>query len=144
MLQVYSNNITVNVPADGVAFIPFNNIGKDKGCDSILSAPGTIQINRQGVYDSHVNASVSPAVAGDYIVQLYVNGVAVPEAMARFTGVADSYESLSFEDLVTVARGNNQCCYSSPTLLQVGIYSVGDVTGDVTFANISNLVTRIC
>lgn len=144
MLQVYSNNLTVTVPADGVVFIPFNNIAKDKGCDSFLSAPSTVQINRQGVYDVHVNASISPSVAGDYILQLYVNGVAQPEAFARFTGVADSYESLSFEDLVTVAKGNCNCCYSSPTLLQVGISSVGDVTGDVDIANITQLVTRIC
>ena len=125
-------------------FIPFNNIAKDKGCDSVLSAPSTVQINRQGVYNSHVNCSIAPAVAGDYIVQLYVNGVAQPEALARFTGVADSYEALSFDDLVTVARGNCNCCYSSPTLLQVGISSVGDVTGEVDIAVASHLLTRIC
>ena len=144
MLQVYSNNLTLTVPEDSVVFVPFNNIAKDKGCDSFLSAPGTIQINRQGVYDCHVNCSLAPAVEGDYIVQLYVDGVAQPEAFARFTGVEDSYESLSFEDLVTVAKGNNCCCYSSPTLIQVGISSVGDVTGDIDIANISALVTRIC
>ena len=144
MLQVYSNNLTLTVPAVGVVFVPFNNIAKDKGCDSLLSAPSTVQVNRQGVYNSRVNCSIAPAVAGDYIVQLYVDGVAVPEAFARFTGVADSYESLSFEDLVTVARGNCNCCYSSPTLLQVGISSVDDVTGEVDIANISHLLTRIC
>lgn len=144
MLQVYSNNVTVNIPENTVVFIPFQNISKDKGNDSNLTAPSTIQINRQGVYDVHVNASLSPEVAGDYIVQLYVNGVAQTETLTRFTGVADEYVSISFEDLVTVQRNNCSCCYSSPTLLQVGITALDNVTGDVTFANISELVTRIC
>ena len=141
MIKTYKFTTKKNNTA---TFIPFNNIAKDKGCDSLLSAPSTVQINRQGVYNSHVNCSISPAVAGDYIVQLYVDGVAQPEAMARFTGVVDNYETLSFDDLVTVARGNCNCCYSSPTLLQVGISSVGDVTGDVDFAVSSHLLTRIC
>lgn len=144
MLQVYSNDITVTVPAVGVAFIPFNNISKDKGNDSLLSAPGTVQINRQGVYDAHVNASLAPAVAGDYVLQLYVNGVAQPETLTRFTAVAGNYSSVSFEDLITVVRNNTCCCYTSPTLVQVGIRSVDGVTGTVDIANISELVTRIC
>ena len=144
MLQVYSNNITVTVPEEGVVFIPFNNVSKDKGFDSDLLAPGTVQIQRQGVYDDHVNGSVSSSVAGDFIFQLYVNGVAQPETLTRFTAVVDSYQNLSFEDLITVPRGNSNCCYSSPTTVQVGVYSLGDVTGDLTFANISQLVTRMC
>ena len=144
MLQVYSNGITVTVPANGIVFVPFNNVSKDKGCDSFLSAPGTVQINRQGVYDCHVNASLAPAVAGDYIVQLFVNGVPQPEAFARFTAVAGAYDSVSFEDLITVNKNNTNCCYSSPTLLQVGISALDGVTGDVEIANISELVTRIC
>lgn len=73
-----------------------------------------------------------------------VNGVAQPETLTRFTAVVGSYQNLSFEDLITVPRGNSNCCYSSPTTVQVGVYSLGDVTGDLTFANISQLVTRMC
>ena len=144
MLQVYSNRITVTVPEEGVVFIPFNNVSKDKGCDSRLVAPGTIQIDRQGVYDVHVNGSISADTEGDYLIQLYVNGVAQPETAIRLTLTADEYVSFSFEDLVTVAKGNSCCCYSSPTLLQVGVSSFDGVTGDVVFDNISQLVTRLC
>lgn len=144
MLQVYSNNLTLTVPATGVVFVPFNNVAKDKGCDSFLSAPGTVQINRQGVYDDHVNASLAFSEDGDYIVQLYVNGVAQPEAFARVTATAADYVNVSFEDLVTVARGNSCCCYSSPTLLQVGISAVDGVESDVDIAIISQLLTRLC
>lgn len=144
MLQVYSNGIDITVPENGVVFIPFNNLSKDKGYDSNLVAPGTIQIQRQGVYDVHVNASVASSVEGDFIFQLYVNGVAQPETLTRLSLVVDEYATFSFEDLVTVALGNSCCCYSSPTTLQVGVYSDGDVTGDLTFANISELVTRLC
>lgn len=144
MLQVYSNGVTITVPEEGVVFVPFNNVSKDKGCDSRLVAPGTIQIDRQGVYDGHVNGTVMAETEGDYVIQLYVNGVAQSETMTRLTLTADEYVSFSFEDLVTVAKGNSCCCYSSPTLLQVGIYSLADVTGDVTFGNISELVTRLC
>lgn len=144
MLQVYSNGITVTVPEQGVVFVPFNNVSKDKGCDSNLLAPGTVQINRQGVYDVHVNAAFSAVAAGDYVLQLFVNGVAQPEAQSRVTLAAGGYASASFEDLVTVPRNNTNCCYSSPTLVQVGLRSVDDVTGDVAFANVSQLVTRLC
>lgn len=144
MLQVYSNNLALTVPVTGVLFVPFNNIAKDKGCDSFLSAPGTVQINRQGVYDIHVNASLAFAAAGDYLVQLYVNGVARPEAVARLTAVADAYTNVSFEDLVTVAKNNSCCCYSSPTLVQLGISSVDGAESDVDIYNVSLLATRLC
>lgn len=144
MLQVYSNALTVSIPANGVAFVPFNNVAKDKGCDSALVAPGTVQINRQGVYPVKVESSLTTATAGDYILQLYVNGVARPESLTRVTLAAGSYSAASIQDLVTVPKNNTNCCYTSPTLLQVGVSNAAGTAADVTFANISEIVTRMC
>lgn len=103
-----------------------------------------MKVNRQGVYDVHVNGAISAVTAGDYLVQLYVNGVAQPETATRLTLMSENYKAFSFEDLVTVVRGNSCCCYDSPTLVQLGVSSFDDVTGDVTFANVSLLATRLC
>lgn len=146
MLQVYSNDITVSIPVDGVAFVPFNNVAKAKGCDSRLVAPGTVQIDRQGVYPASVTGCIASPTAGDYIIQLYENGVARPETLKRVTLVADSYAAFAADDLVTVQRNNMQCCcYTSPTTLQVGISAVAATAPvDVDVANIALKLTRLC
>ena len=57
MTEAYCSNAVVGANSP----IPFNNISIQKGCTSILSAPGTIQLNKKGVYMVDVNTS---AIAG--------------------------------------------------------------------------------
>lgn len=143
MLQIYSNDIDLDVPATGAAYVPFNNVSKAKGCDSRLIAPGTVQIDRQGVY--HVSVTGTAAgTAGDYFVQLYVNGVAQPETLKRVTLAAAAYSTLALDDYVTVRCNNTNCCYSSPTLVQLGISSAAGTAGTVDLANISLQMYRAC
>jgi len=84
MLQVYSSNLAV----DANAVFPFNNVVMDKGCGETLSAPATIQLNKQGVYLIEMDGFATPDAATEVSVQLYVNGVAQPQAVTTFVPAA--------------------------------------------------------
>lgn len=72
-------------------------------------------------------------------IQLYSNGVALPQAQSSFTGVVDAVGNFSFKTLLQVTGNNCQCnCVSSPTVLQIG-------NGDTALsdAHINIVVTKI-
>ena len=135
MLQAYSSDLDV---AANTAF-PFNNVTLDKGCGETLSAPASIQLNQRGVYLVEVDGFAIPAAATLVSAQLYVNGVAQPQAISSFTGVAASADTFGFKAFVQVSENNCQCnCISSPTVLQIrnGITALTD-------AHINIVVTKI-
>ena len=135
MLQAYSSDLDV---AANTAF-PFNNVTLDKGCGETLSAPASIQLNQRGVYLVEVDGFATPAAATLVSVQLYVNGVAQPQAISSFTGVAASADTFGFKAFVQVSENNCQCnCISSPTVFQIrnGITALTD-------AHINIVVTKI-
>lgn len=117
MLQAYSDNLSVAAEA---AF-PFNNVVMDKGCAETLSGPATIQLNKRGVYLVEMDGYATPDATTDVTVQLYVNGVAQPQAKSTFTGTAITATStFGFKTFVRVAENNCPCnCIASPTILQV-------------------------
>ena len=136
MLQAYSSNITITA---GSA-IPFNNVIIDKGCAEKLTAPATIEIERRGVYIVKVDGFGTGTAAGDETIQLYVNGVAQPQAQSQFTTASGSVSNFSFNTLVQVNENNCNCnCYTSPTVLQVRALGSDLTDGD---ANI--VVARLC
>ena len=59
MLQVYSDNLAVAAST----VYPFNNVVMDKGCAEQLSAPATIQLNKQGVYLVEMDGYATPDAA---------------------------------------------------------------------------------
>jgi len=135
MLQVYSSNLDV---AANIAF-PFNNQTVNKGCADVLSAPATIQLNQRGVYLVEVDGFATGTAAGANTVQLYVNGVAYPQAVSSFTTAADTIANYGFKTFVQVVNNNCKCnCVSSPTVLQV-------LNGEqpLTDAHINVVVTKI-
>ena len=136
MLQVYSSNLEV---AAGAAF-PFNNIVMDKGCGETLSAPATIQLNKQGVYLVEMDGFATPDAATDVTVQLQVNGVLQPQAITGFTGTAvTASDNFSFKTFVRVMQNNCNCnCLTSPTILQ---FINGDTA--VSDAHINVVITKI-
>ena len=97
MIQGYSTGLDV---AAG-AMYPINNVTLKKGCSVIQSAPATFQLNQRGIYLVHYDGYAAATVGGTVSTQLYVNGVAQPEAVSTFeaTDVADA-SSLQFETLV--------------------------------------------
>ena len=135
MLQAYSSNLSV---AANAAF-PFNNSVVDKGCAENLSAPASIQLNQRGVYLVEVDGFGTADAATLVSVQLYSNGVALPQAVSSFTGVSAATDTFGFKALIQVSDNNCCCnCTSSPTVLQV---RNGDTA--LTDAHINIVVTKI-
>ena len=126
MLEAYSTNITV--AADAV--VPFNNVTVEKGCTAILSAPGTINLNKCGVYMVSFDASIAASTT----FELFKDGIAQPQAQST-AGTAPG-----FTTLVQVDRNNCGCACSSPVTIQVK--NVGTAEATVTNANI--VVTKVC
>ena len=123
MIQAYSQNIAVNA----MQFIPFNSVSLKKGCTVEQSGATTFALNKCGVYE--VTCGVSAAATET--IQLYKDGVAVPEA--RRTG-----NSPNFTTLVQVGRNNNPCCAcDSPVTIQVMSVTAA------TLADASITVTKI-
>jgi len=136
MLQAYSSNITI--AADSA--IPFNNITIDKGCSEKLTAPGTIELDRRGLYMVQFDGFGTGSAAGDEVIQLYLNGVAQPQAQCQFTTAAGDVSNFSFSTLVQVSENNCSCnCYTSPTVLQVRASGT-----DLTEADANIIVNRLC
>ena len=120
MLEVYSENVSVNANAE----IPLNEVSLLKGACTTQQGAGSIVLNKCGVYRVHVNANASLAEAGLASIQLKVNGVLKPNALAQATAEAGNVYNLSFETEVQVTSNNNpNCICSVPTVISV---STGD------------------
>ena len=136
MLQVYSSNLAV----EANTVFPFNNVVMDKGCGETLSAPATIQLNKQGVYLVEMDGFATPDAATEVSVQLYVNGVAQPQAISTFVPAAvTDTRAFGFKTFVRVTQNNCPCnCLSAPTTLQFmnGTTAVSD-------AHINVVITQI-
>lgn len=135
MLEAYSLN--VDVAENGV--VPFNNVTIEKGCTAVLSAPGTIQLNKAGVYSIHFDASVTSADAGTVTSTLYKAGVVQPQGQASASLTADATANLAFDTLVQVRESNSCRCCDSPTLVQIINSGI-----DATYTNANITVTKIC
>ena len=136
MLQVYSSNIAV----DANTVFPFNNVVVDKGCGEALSAPATIQLNKQGIYLVEMDGFATPDAATMVSIQLIVNGVAQPQAITSFMGTAvTGTQNFGFKTFVRVMENNCPCnMLTSPTTLQFmnGITALSD-------AHINVVITKI-
>ena len=122
MLEVYSNNISVGANAN----IPFNSTALVKGCTATKTGVDTVSLNKCGVYMVSCDCSTGTSTT----IQLYKNGVAVPNAQS--TGV-----SPSFTTLVQVSEDNTCCPCTAPTTLQVKNTTSG------TFTEANLVVTKL-
>lgn len=84
MLELYSLNI--NVEENGS--IPFNNINIAKGMTAVHSAPGTVLLNKAGIYMVSVSASITPEATGDVSIQLAKDNVLQIGALSTASGTA--------------------------------------------------------
>ena len=135
MLEAYSTNLAV---ATGSA-ITFNNVSIQKGCTAELDSPGTIQLNKRGVYMISVDAAGIPTSAGVMSIQLSKDGVLQPQAQSAVTGTTTDVDNVSFTTLVQVKEDNTCSCCTTPTLIRV------INTGVPATYNIANIcVTKIC
>ena len=125
MTEAYSLNVTA---AANTAFA-LNNITIQKGCSTQLDGVGTIQLSKCGVYMVAVNGSAATAST----IQLAKNGVLQPQAQSTGTSPA-------FVTLVQVNSNNSNCCYSSPTIVQ--IMNPTEDSETLTFLKVC--ITKIC
>lgn len=136
MLELYS----LNVEVDQNGSIPFNNVDLAKGCTAVLTAPGTVQFNKSGVYMVDVSASITPAAAGTVSIQLAKNGVLELGSFSEATAAATSTMNLGFTSLVQVNKNNNPCdCTTNPTTIQ--LINTGQAG---TFPIVRMVVTKVC
>ena len=135
MIDLYSLNIQVAQNGS----IPLNNINIIKGISASHSAPATIELNKSGIYMVSVDASITPAAAGDVSIQLAKNGILDQGAYSIATGAADDTVTLGFSSLVQVKENNTCCCNTSPPTLQ--LINTGQAG---TFPIVKMVVTKIC
>lgn len=137
MLQAYSSNLDVAINSP----YPFNNVYIDKGNAENLSAPATIQLNQRGIYLVEVDGFATPEAATAVSTQLYVNGVAQPQAISTFVPASiTDVRTFGFKTFVRVAQSNCNCnCFSAPTTIQI-------MNGEtaITDAHINVCITKIC
>lgn len=137
MLQLYSDGLTV---AAGAA-VPLNNVTYAKGTSATHSAPATILLNKRGVYLIVVDAYGSVADAGDFGVQIAVNGTPRLDAINLSTVAVGDLASVKTQCFVTVAQTDCPCnCTSAPTTVQ--IINPSDVGATQGHYNVT--VTKIC
>lgn len=137
MIQLYSDGLTV---AAGAA-VPFNNVTYLKGQSAIHAAPASILLNQRGVYLVKVDAYGSVAAAGDFGVQITVNGTPRLDAINLETGAVGSNTAVSTNCLVTVAQNNCPCdCVSAPTTVQI----INPTAVGATNAHYNVIVSKLC
>lgn len=137
MVQYYSTG--VDVAAGG--FFPLNNAAYVKGQTTTHGAPATLELNQRGIYMVSVDSYATLEGAGDFSIQLYRDGVALPQALNTTSVAAGEIGATSFSTLVTVPQSNCPCnCTSAPVTLQIANASEVDITD----AHVNVVVTKIC
>lgn len=151
MLQLYSSSATgVSTHVD--SNIVFDNKSIQTGCTAVANTPtNTVTLNKSGLYmvefngiisgiaaaEAEVDAAVIPTVANFVGVQMFNNGIAVPEALTGATSAASTdVNAVSFQTLVRVRPG---CC-SVDNTARLTFKVVGN-NANVYFANV--VVTKL-
>ena len=137
MIQAYSDNIGVAANSP----IPFNNVVYAKGGTSSLVAPASIALYKRGVYLVELCGYGSVVDAGDFGVQLYVNGVPRLDAISKTTVAVGDLGAVSTKAIVVVQESDCPCnCTAAPTIVQA--WNPSDVASATAHYNI--LVTKLC
>lgn len=101
MLRTYSKSIT----ATANTAIPFNTDKINIGTSIKHPSATNITVNTQGYYMVTLDVSYT-GTAGLASIQLYADGVAIPDAIITNTIVADSYSNGSFTTIIKANKGN--------------------------------------
>lgn len=137
MLQLYSDGLTVA----GGAAVPLNNITYSKGSCATHLAPATISLNKRGVYIIRCDAYGSVSAAGDFGIQIAVNGTPRLDAINITTAETGDLASVSTECLVVVAQSDCPCNYTaSATTVQI----INPTEVEATDAHYNVTVSKLC
>lgn len=85
--------------------------------------PSSISVNTSGLYHFSVDVTFTPSAGGDFVVQLYKDGIALPCAISTETVTADTTVTTHVEtDLVL-----SSCCAVQPSITLVTSGVAGDI-----------------
>lgn len=101
MLRTYSKNITVTANTA----IPFNTDKISVGNSITHPSATNINVNQPGFFQVAFDISMSSATAGPVSLQLYADGVAIPDAIVTTTLVASTPTNGSFVTIVKATPG---------------------------------------
>ena len=101
MLRTYSSNITSNA-SEPIVF----NTNKFNTNLEVAHTPGSgnIVVQTPGYYEINLDISAT-GEAGPVTIQLYADGVAIPDAIIYRTLTADSYSNCSFNTIIRASAG---------------------------------------
>ena len=135
MISSY-NNTSQEVAINGLLTFTTDRILT--GCTATRNGQ-TFQLNKPGYYYVTFNADgAATTAAGDIVVVLQNNGVAVPGAIATFTTtVADDATNLAFS---TIIRVPPSCCAVDNTA-NLTLVNTGVAT---TYTNVNINITKLC
>ena len=135
--MISSYNITTQeVAANGLLTFPTDRILT--GCTATRNGQ-TFQLNKPGYYYVTFNADgAATTAAGDIVVVLQNNGIAVPGAIATQTvAAADDAVNLAF---ATIIRVPPSCCAVDNTA-NLTLVNTGVAT---TYTNVNINITKLC
>lgn len=102
MLRTYSTNITVSANTA----IPFNTDKISVGTSITHPSATNINVNKPGFFLVTFDISMSSTDAGPVTLQLYADGVAIPDAIVTTTLVASTTTNGSFATIIKANPGN--------------------------------------
>lgn len=134
-LQVY-NNASQTVEQTGL--VSFPTVGTKTGCSIKNLTNTTVELAPGGLYQVIVQVTgAQSTTTGDLIIQLFRNGIAVPQALASVTSsAATDIETIGFSCLLLV---NPSCCAVDNTT----ILTVVNTGVAATYSNASLTVVRL-
>lgn len=137
MVETYSNNIVVAANSS----VPFNNISILKGCTASKNSPGTIELNKCGVYKITFSVSAVANEVGSIVFEMLQNGIIKPQTVVSETSAnTTSIHSMSFTTFVQVP-GNNSKCDSCTSPVTIDILNAGV---GVTLNTVDLVIDKVC
>lgn len=130
MLRTYSKNIS------GTASTPIVfNTNKILTNNSVSHTAGSsnITINTPGYYNVTVDSSITIGTTGTVSVQLFADGVAIPDAIFTINSTAGEYSAATFSTIVK----------ATPGIMGEKVTLTVVPTADITISNIDLGINRL-
>ena len=138
MIQIYSDNVAL--AAGGT--IHFTNATFFKGNTAVPVGNGSFALNKKGVYLVKVDGYATAAAAGQFSIQIAVNGTPRLDAINQMTVAATDIGNAYTEALVIVPESEHPCdCTSTATTVSVIIPATAV---DITEGHFNLIITKVC
>lgn len=109
---IYAGNALAQEFVETGTTIDFGSIVRRYGCNTALSG-GNVVVDGAGYYDVDTNVTFTADAVGTAVVQLYKDGLAIPEAKATVTTAATTTYAVSIPAIVRNTCGCMQSTISA-------------------------------